>query len=290
MKRATGMAKVFVFAAISYFAALTATAHAQDDKDVGWFFTTEVTGVWTAGNSESNTLGLAASVRRVWEKSELKFDAGAVRTESGTITRTAVGTVDDFRVEKQTTRKKTAESYYLRGRYDYELSERFFAFAGAHWLRNTFAGIDSRTLFAAGAGNIWADRDRLRFRTDYSVTYTFQADVVENPFIKTSFPGLRASYSLWWKLTSSTDLESTFIADLNLDKTEDVRLDFTNALPIAISDRLALRPSLQLLWRNEPSLTEIDLEDEGGVPTGDTVRVPLEKLDSFFTLALVVKL
>jgi len=290
MKRSTRMVNALAFAAASCFAAFTDTARAQDEKQVGWFFTAEVTGVWTAGNSDSNTLGLAASLRRVWESSEFKFDGGAVRTESGTITRTAVGSVDDFRVEKQTTRKKTAESYYLRGRYDYELSERFFAFAGAHWLRNTFAGIDSRMLFAAGAGNIWADRDRIRFRTDYSFTYTFQEDVVENPFIKTNFPGLRASYSLWWKLSSSTELESTFITDLNLDKTEDVRFDFTNALPIAISDRLALKPSLQLLWRNEPSLAEIDLEDEGGVPTGDTVRVPLEKLDSFFTLALVVKL
>lgn len=279
-----------MLAVTAYLAAGTGTARAQDEREFGWFLTGEVTGVWTSGNSESYTLGLAATLRRVWERSEFKLDAGAVRTESGTTTRAAVGTVDDFVVEKETSRKKTAENYYLRGRYDHKLSERFFTFAGADWLRNTFAGIDSRLLFAAGAGNMWVDDGRFRFRTDYSATFTFQEDVVANPFVKTNFPGLRLSYGFWWDLTSSTDFESTLIADWNLDNTDDLRLDFTNSLPIAISATLALKPSLQLLWRNEPSLTEVALEDAGGVPTGDTVLVPLEKLDSFFTLALVVNL
>jgi putative salt-induced outer membrane protein YdiY len=290
MIRATRFVKPIILGATVSLAAGIGTAQAQDDNELGWFLTGEVTGVWTSGNSESNTLGLAATVRRLWDNSELRFDGGAVRTESGITTRTAVGTLDDFVVEKETTREKTAENYYLRGRYDYKLSERFLTFAGADWLRNTFAGIDSRLLFAAGAGNIWIDGERLRFRTDYSATYTFQEDVIENPLIKTTFPGLRLSYNLWWNLTSSTDFESTLIADWNLANTEDLRFDFMNALPIAISGKLAFKPSLQLLWRNEPSLTEVALEDQSGVPTGDTVLVPLEKLDSFFTLALVVKL
>jgi hypothetical protein len=290
MKRATQITTAFVLAAGFSLAAGPGSAEAQDEREIGFFFTAELTGVWTSGNSESNTLGMAATLRRLWENSEVKLDGGAVRTESGIITRTAVGTLDDFVVRKETSRKKTAENYYLRGRYDYKLSERFFAFAGADWLRNTFAGIDSRLLFAAGAGNIWLDDERFRFKTDYSATYTFQEDVIENPFVKTSFPGLRLSYNFWWNLTSSTDFESTLIGDWNLDNTDDVRLDFTNALPIAISEKLALKPSLQLLWRNEPSLTALGLEDQSGVPTGDTVLVPLEKLDTFFTLALVVKL
>ncbi|NIN72261.1 MAG: DUF481 domain-containing protein [Gemmatimonadetes bacterium] len=290
MKRTTRAVRAITLGAAVSLAADPATALAQDEKELGWFFTAEVTGVWASGNSESTTLGLAATARRVWNNSELKIDGGAVRTESSTTTRTAVGTIDDFVVEEETTRRKTAENYYLRGRFNYKLSERFFTFAGADWLRNTFAGIDSRLLFAAGAGNIWLDDDRLRLRTDYSTTYTFQEDVVENPFIKTSFPGLRLSYNLWWNLTSSTDFESTFIADWNLDNTEDLRFDFTNSLPIAISAKLALKPSLQLLWRNEPSLTQVALEDLSGIPTGDTVLVPLEKLDTFFTLALVVRL
>jgi putative salt-induced outer membrane protein YdiY len=263
---------------------------AQEDSETGWAFTAEISGVWTAGNSESNTLGLAGTLTREWARSLIKFEGGAIRTESGTTTRTAVGTIDDFEVVKETVRTKTAENYYLRGKYDYKISERFFALAGADWLRNTFAGIDSRLLLALGAGNIWLDAESMRLTTDYAATYSFQEDVVDNPLVKSDFPGLRLSYDFWWQLTSSTKLESRLVGDLNLDTTDDVRLDFTNALPVSISSKLAFKPSLQLLWRNDPALTEVALETPAGEPTGETVAVPLNKLDSFFTLALVVKL
>ncbi|MGD8699186.1 MAG: DUF481 domain-containing protein [Gemmatimonadales bacterium] len=265
-------------------------ARAQEEDEQNWAFTTEISGVWTAGNSESNTLGLAATLSREWTRSLLKFEGGAIRTESGTTTRTAVGTTDDFEVVKETVRTKTAENYYLRGKYDYKFSERFYALAGADWLRNTFAGIDSRLLLALGAGNIWLDGERMRLTTDYAATYSFQEDVIKNPFIKSDFPGARLSYDFWWQLTSSTEFESKLTGDFNLDTTDDIRLDSVNSLPISISSKLAFKPSLQILWRNDPALTEVDLETAAGEPTGETVLVPLEKLDSFFTVALVVKL
>ncbi len=267
------------------------TARAQDEEAQRWAFTAEVSGVWVAGNSESNTLGLASTLKRIWDRSELRFEGGAVRTEAGTTTRTAVGmSIDDFEVQEETVRKKTAENYYLRGRYDYKISERFYTLVGADWLRNTFAGIDSRILLAAGAGNIWLDDERMRLTTDYAATYSFQEDVVANPFIRSRFPGLRLAYGFWWQLTGSTELESKLTTDFNLDTTEDIRADFTNALPISISSKLAFKPSLQLLWRNDPALTSLELVEPDGTPTGETVLVPLDKLDSFFTLALVVKL
>ena len=91
-------------------------------------------------------------------------------------------------------------------------------------------------------------------------------------------------------LTSTTKWESILISDLNLDETEDVRVDFVNALSLSISSRLGLKPSLQVQWRNQPALTKLDLFTAGGQPTTETVQVPLEKMDTFFTLALVVTL
>ncbi|MBT8381510.1 MAG: hypothetical protein KJO59_04040, partial [Ignavibacteria bacterium] len=60
--------------------------------------------------------------------------------------------------------------------------------------------------------------------------------------------------------------------------------------PIKISEIFSLKPSLQLLWRNEPSLTEIDLFGSNGTPAGTTVLAPLKKLDSLFSITLVVKI
>jgi hypothetical protein len=42
----------------------------------------------------------------------------------------------------------------------------------------------------------------------------------------------------------------------------------------------ALEPGVQLLWRNNPALTEIELFSEDGMPTDERVRVPLDHLDT----------
>jgi putative salt-induced outer membrane protein YdiY len=221
-------------------------AVAQDEElDLGWYFTGDLSTVWAGGNSESFSLGVGSTLGHKWLRSELKFEGGSVFQQSSLTTRTAVGTSqEDFVLQEDKATEKTAEAYFLRGRYDYTISERFFVFGGSDWLRNRFSGIDSRLLFAAGVGNSWVDTERLRFKTDYSATYTLQEDVVTNPFIKSEFAGARLAYDFWWNLTSSTDFESRLISDLNLDNTDDIRLDFYNALPIAISSVLALKPAL----------------------------------------------
>lgn len=254
--------------------------------------TAELTAVWVGGNSEASTFGAAAGVRFGWPKSELKLDAGGIRTESELTTRRAIGTESGFEIVETSDRQRTAENYFARARFDRNLNQRFLVFAGVDWLRNTFSGINSRILVAAGGGNTWTDTETTRFKTDYGFTYTFQNDVIENPFTSANFPGIRAAYDLWRRISATTEVTSGFVADMNLKNTNDVRLNFVAALPVAISAKLALKPSLQLLWQNEPSLAEVALFSSpapGSDLTG-TVLVPLQKLDTFFTLAIVVNL
>ena len=66
-----------------------------------------------------------------------------------------------------------------------------------------------------------------------------------------------------------------------------MRGDLTNALSVTISDNLAFRTSLQLLWDKQPSLAGVPLEQPLGTPTGETVFVPLDKLDTVLSVALV---
>lgn len=265
-------------------------SRAQDAPAQGWTFKGELTSVLSGGNGEAVTFGLGSQIENRRGPNHWRFEAGGVRTEATRITRRAIGTEAAFVVEEEEDRQKTAEAYFARARYDRQLSEHFFAFGGVDWLRNTFAGVDSRFLTAAGAGNTWIDREDTRLKTNYAVTYTFQSDVVENPFVKSSFPGLRAGWEYFRRATATTEFESTMIADMSLDERDDVRLDLTNSLNVAISSALALKPSLQILWRNLPSYTEVDLFSPGGVPLDATVLTPLEKVDYFFKLALVVKL
>jgi hypothetical protein len=137
---------------------------------------------------------------------------------------------------------------------------------------------------------VWANSEEFRLKTDYGVTYTFQSDVVENPFLRSKFPGLRFSWDAMRRLTETAHIESVLVTDLNIENTDDVRADFTNGLTLAINSALALKPSVQLQWRNEPALTEIELFAPDGALTGEKVRVPLDKFDTFVTIALVVTL
>ncbi|MGH7503067.1 MAG: DUF481 domain-containing protein [Longimicrobiales bacterium] len=270
---------------------LTSPAAAQTDREPpDWQFTGRLSTVFASGNSESSTFGIGATLRRLGGGHDLKFETGGVRTESGRTTRRAVGTTGDFAVEESTEWRKTAEAIFARVRYGRQVNGGFLFFGGVDWLRNTFAGIDSRLLVATGAGMVWADEEEFRFKTDYGVTYTFQNDVIDNPFLRSKFPGLRFSWDMVRRLTETAQLESTLVTDLNIENTDDLRADFTNGLTLAVYSALAVKPSVQLLWRNDPALTEIELYASDGLPTGAKVRVPLDKLDTFVTIALVVTL
>lgn len=275
---------------LALFSLAVATPAAAQTAEPGWTFNGKVTAVFAGGNATSSTLGVGSMLRRTGSAWELKLEDGAVRTQSGITTRKAIGTADNHRIEEETRQEKTAEAFFARARIDRKVESGLVLFGGVDWSRNTFAGIDSRTLLAAGAGNVWSATDDLRFKTDYGFTYTFRTDVIDNPFTKQNFPGLRVSYDLLARLTESTTLESGFVTDLNIQNTEDVESDFTGSLAIAINKSLSLKPGIHLLWRNDPALTRIDLYGSNGVATGQTVLVPLQKLDRFLDLALVVTL
>lgn len=272
--------------------ALASPARAQDgDRKTGWSLEAELAAIWAGGNSEASTYGVEATARRLWEKSTLKLVGGGAQTQTSLTTRTAVGTSqNDFTLNVDKRTEKTAELFYGRARYDRSVSKAFHLVAGVDWLRNTFAGIDSRTLVGLGAANTWRDSDDLLFETGYEFTYTFQQEVVENPFTKNEFPGIRVGYNLEWQLTPSTRWLSVMAVDWNLDNTDDVRINASNSLPVSISEKLELKPSLQLLWRNDPALAEVDLQSPSGGSTGTKVLVPLDEIDTLFTMALVVKL
>lgn len=279
MKSRRGFGVILAAAAVVGWATPGRLA-AQEERATGWSDVAELTFVLTAGNASSSTFGFKNTAERVWEKSSFKLSMGAVRSESGITARTATGTPDNFRISETTESEVTAENYFVKSRLDRTLGDAAFFFGGADWDRNTFAGVQNRYGFVAGAGRSWLDEETRRFKVDLGVTYTIQDDVVDNPEADDSFAGLRGSYDFFHQLSASTDLASVLVVDQNLNATEDFRADWTNSLAVAMSDRLALKTSLQLLFDKDPALT--------AVPLGDTeVLTPLGKVDSIFTVAVV---
>ena len=264
----------------------TGTARAQDeDVELGWSDTAELTVVFTGGNAEASTLGFKNELVRTWEHANLAIAVGALRADSTTFTRTAVGvSPTSFQVTKDAVSTLTAESYYARGQYDRELSARTFWYAGAGWDRNTFAGVDNRYSWGAGLGNTWVDTEQSTFKTDYGLTHTRQEDVVGT---EDTFAGLRLSYDYRRQLTATTEYTSVLVADESLNETEDFRVDLINAIAVSMSSQLALKVSWQLLYDHQPSLMGLPLLGAGGALTGDTVFTDLDTVDNLLTFALV---
>jgi putative salt-induced outer membrane protein YdiY len=264
--------------------------HAQDNPDPGWAFKAQLSTVWVGGNSQSSSLGFRSTVKRIWPHSTLTTSGGSLRTESTLKTRRAIGTAESFRIEETTDQETTAESFFARSKFDHDVSDRIHVLAGVDWLRNTFSGIDSRFLLASGAGLTISDTKQLSAKADLAITYTFEEDVVDNPFSSGNFPGLRTGYAVTYQATHTTQLESELVGDWNLDNSDDLRIDWTNAMSVAINSSLALKPSTLIQWRNDPALKEVKLFNETGDETGGSVFVPLEKTDWFFNVAIVLTL
>ena len=262
--------------------------HAQDDeKDLGWFDTAELTVVSTSGNARSSTVGFKNELTRAWKSSDLLIAASALHAESTTLTRTAVGaSVVDFQLTENAVSDVTVESYYARGQYNKDVNPHTFWYAGAGWERNTFAGVQNRYSWGGGLGNTWVDSDISIFKTAYGVTHTVQDDVAPTTDNDT-FGGLRLSYDYRRQLTENTEFTSVLVADENLSDTEDLRADLTNGVAVSINSRLALKVSWQLLFDNLPSEVGVPLIAVSGGSTGDTVFVELDGVDNLLTFALV---
>jgi len=278
----------------------SAGAFAQEDKK-SWTNKTDLSYVLTAGNAQSSSFGFKNDYLQKWDKSRFELNVAAINIRTGTTIYTLTEADNDagFTQSDDNVSATTAESYFLGGRFDRDITKKFFWYAAASWYRNQFSGFNNRYVGSAGVGNLWKDTDKVMFRTDYAVTYTDQDDINPNPTLEESFAGIRLSYDYRNKFTESTEFESQLIFDYNVDVTEDWRSSWLNSVSVVMTKRLALKVALALLYANEPALADPQgiVDDMGnpvyeidGDPTSPqlTARPQLEELDTIFTTSLVI--
>ncbi len=283
--------RVLATALAASLASVAAAPGAADAQDASpWQNQTEFSLLTTGGNSSTSTVGLRNTLRRALEHGELRFDVSALRTDATSIQRRAVGTAENFRVDRETDTERTAERYAAEARFDRNLSERTFAYTSTGWERNTFAGFNSRSITALGAGTRFQRTDRWETKVGAALTYTFQEDVDPDPTREDSFAGLRGTLDHLHQLTTGTNLELKWVLDANAREWNDVRGNLSQSVSASLSDRLALKTTLQFLVDNEPPSRRIPLFNPGGEDTGSTVLTPLGKVDRSLSIALVVTL
>ena len=260
----------------------------ESDSLPRWTDKAEMSFVLTSGNSESSSLGVRNTLTRDFHSSTIRLDAGGIRVESGTITRTAVGTGQaDFTITEQTDRETTAENYFAELRFDHELSERTYVYSSGGWIRNRFSGIDNLWMGAAGFGVNLVSSDRSTFDVDLGATVANEDRIIG---ASETFGGLRLTWEYKRQVTETAEFLSHLVVDESLSDTDDLRAEFDNSIGVAISNVLALKTGLKILFDNQPALEEVDLFNAPGGPVIGSVLTPLNEVDTQVTVSLVVSL
>ncbi len=290
MKVARRLAGTLLLALVAPAAAPGWTGLAgQASESADWRWSSEFSAVRTGGNAQAFTLGLANTLSGAWGRTELKIEAGGIRTRTTRITRTAVGDRDDYRVRTTSAADVSAENFYARIRADRALSDRAAVFVQSGWTRNTFAGVRGRYVTGVGVSTRWSSGERWRLRTGYGLTYTRQEDVVEDPNVSPGYWGAQLSVEHGRRFGDDGGAEwtSALVLDGNAADPTDLRADWTNAASVAMNEHLGLKTTLRLLFDNRPALATAPLRSPQGEDAG-TVLVRRRKLDQTLTVALVV--
>ena len=153
-----------------------------NDELRGWSNATELSVVRTQGNAETQTFGFKNTLRRNWSAARLRLRVDGVRSRSDGERLLVVEPGLRFLPGQRPAGFETdvaraggapdVEQYFIEGRAEVTISERFFWNAGTSWGRNHDAGIRNRYVSFAGVGNVWANGRELSFSTGYGVSYT----------------------------------------------------------------------------------------------------------------------
>ncbi len=266
----------------------------EEEKKTGWTQSADLSYVLTDGNSDTNTLGLSYKGIRAWQKANLTLRFDGIRAETNNeVAVCRDGTCaapGDF--DLVAFNQVTAENYFAEARYDRNVSQKFFWFVGGSWFRNVPAGLDDRYIGFAGVGNTWWDRDDLKFKTDYGLSYTKETDAIPTPDKDDTFSGFRFAWDYHNKFGKTMAYDNDFIVNLNLEETSDFQFNMLNAFTVTMTERLALKISLQWLYDNEPALVSLGLftldpNDPGSIMIS-SVDVPADELDTIFRTSLVI--
>ena len=294
----------------------------DEERQVGWSHETDLSLVLTDGNSSARTLGFANRLRRVWPAARFQLDVTGVRSDTSDdrfflvdpgFTFLVGETPNDLTFQSMTpTPTPDVENYLIGGRYDMNITERFFWNVGGSWDQNKDAEILHRYIAYGGVGNTWSDTENRQFSTSYGISYTDREEEERDPEKDRRFGGARLRLDFLERLGSVTTFESDVTTNINVADASDYSFNTTNSVAVAMSERLSIKVSLQFLYENKPALKKdldviarVDLIDPDGIPgTGDELfetvvdgGTPIvigsadtrrNKLDTIFRTAVVI--
>jgi putative salt-induced outer membrane protein YdiY len=206
------------------------SALGEDAPPDPWSGSGELSFVSTAGNTDTETLGLGF---------EIAYKPGVWTTEAK---------VGYLRAESdgELTAEKLTGLLGLRR----SLNERFDLYARTTFLQNEFAGVDSNWGLEAGGIYKALTGDRHFLDLSAGLGYTSE-DRVSGESLEFAMATLGAVYK--WKISESTDFTNDFGFVYDLEDSEDWRIANTTAIAASINKLFSLKVSYGLNYQNEPA-------------------------------------
>ncbi len=174
----------------------------------------------TTGNTHIETRNVSASAVRRSENDRitLNFDYARGRQKVGGVTNV------------------TEDWWRGRGKYDYFVSPKLYAYGDGRYEKDAVALLDRRIMVGGGAGYQWIETDVTKFRTEVGVASLYEK--FENVVSGNSEMSLQAGYNFERKLSKTVQ----FINDLtyypSFDKFSDYYLTTTAELRASFTPRI----------------------------------------------------
>lgn len=226
--RQSGLASAAVLAAAFRLSAQEPPATPPPPPPL-WSGQGELSFVSTSGNSDTQTLGIGFETAYQPLPWSVAFKAAFVRNEAD----------GEEKANSLTAMVRGARSF----------TPRFEAFARGDYLKNRFAGIESRVSGEGGVAYAILPSAPHKLKAEAALGYTAErrADAPDR-----NFPGARLGLLYEWQISKTAvySEELSFIEDL--EDTSNWRLVNAGALTADVSAVLALKISFAILYSNEP--------------------------------------
>ncbi|MBW2330841.1 MAG: DUF481 domain-containing protein [Deltaproteobacteria bacterium] len=216
----------FLIALLVVFAMSTG-GYAEEKK---WSDEAELSFVDTGGNTDVTTLSAKNLLKyKFTEKLHAGWKLGALYGES-----------DD---------EKNAESYFTELRLDYLFTERFYSYATGRWMKDEFAGIDSRYYLGPGAGYQFLNGPKHFLVSEAGLNYV-KEEYTDNT--DKDYFGGRAFAKYEYAFTEKNKFSQSVELLYDFDDSENYNVNSETALISALSDYLSLKASYVIKYDNQP--------------------------------------
>jgi len=165
----------------------------------------------THGNTTTETISASGSMAKRTEKDRTQLSADYAKGEQE---------------DRDTGEDETIEDWWrAKGKYDYFVSEKFYAYADGRYEKDAVAELDRRVIIGGGGGYQWIESPDMNFSTEVGLASLYEK--FDNQTDSNSELSTQLGYNFDKKLTKKTSLTHDLTYYPALDKFSDYFLTST---------------------------------------------------------------